>query len=81
MSEVKSKELAVATTGFTALANNNLLEEAMTDEYAGLEFSIDRVKLPAGGGTAFEVPAEDGEDTEMVKDITGVILYNHPAYA
>ena len=57
MSEVKSKELAVATTGFTALANNNLLEEAMTDEYAGLEFSIDRVKLPAGGGTAFEVPA------------------------
>ena len=27
MSEVKSKELAVATTGFTALANNNLLEE------------------------------------------------------
>ena len=81
MSEVKSKELAVATTGFTALANNNLLEEAMTDEYAGLEFSIDRVKLPAGGGTAFEVPAEDGEDTEMVKDITGVILYNHPAFA
>ena len=81
MSEVKNKELAVATTGFTALANNNLLEEAMTDEYAGLEFSIDRVKLPAGGGTAFEVPAEDGEDTEMVKDITGVVLYNHPAYA
>ena len=32
MSEVKSKELAVATTGFTALANNILLEEAMTDE-------------------------------------------------
>ena len=81
MSEVKSKELAVATTGFTALANNNLFEEAMADEYAGLEFSIDRVKLPAGGGTAFEVPAEDGEDTEMVKDITGAILYNHPAYA
>ena len=81
MSEGKSKELAVATTGFTALANNNLFEEAMADEYAGLEFSIDRVKLPAGGGTAFEVPAEDGEDTEMVKDITGVILYNHPAFA
>lgn len=30
---------------------------------------------------AFEVPSEDGEDTEPVKDITGVILYNHPAYA
>jgi len=56
-------------------------EEAMADEYAGLEFSIDRIKLPGGGGTAFEVPSEDGEDTEPVKDITGVILYNHPAYA
>lgn len=81
MSEVKNTEITAVATGFTALANNNILEEAMTDEYAGLEFSIDRVKLPAGGGTAFEVPSEDGEDTEMVKDITGVILYNHPAFA
>jgi len=40
-----------------------------------------RIKLPGGGGMAFEVPSEDGEDTEPVKDITGVILYNHPAYA
>ena len=81
MSEGKNTQIAAVETGFTALANNNILEEALADEYAGLEFSIDRVKLPAGGGTAFEVPAEDGEDTEMVKDITGVILYNHPAYA
>ena len=29
----------------------------------------------------FEVPSEDGESTEMVQDITGVIVYNHPAYA
>ena len=81
MSEGKNTQIAAVETGFTAPANNNILEEALADEYAGLEFSIDRVKLPAGGGTAFEVPAEDGEDTEMVKDITGVILYNHPAYA
>ena len=81
MSEGKNTQIAAVETGFTALANNNILEEALADEYAGLEFSIDRVKLPAGGGTAFEVPAEDGEDTEMVKDITGVILYNHLAYA
>ena len=81
MSEGKNTQIAAVETGFTALANNNILEEALADEYAGLEFSIDRVKLPAGGGTAFEVPAEDGEDTEMVKDITGVILYNHPAFA
>ena len=69
MSEGKNTQIAAVETGFTALANNNILEEALADEYAGLEFSIDRVKLPAGGGTAFEVPAEDGEDTEMVKDI------------
>lgn len=80
MSEKKNTELTT-TSGYLALADNHLLEEAMAEECAGLEFTLDRVKLPAGGGTAFELPSEDGEDTEMVKDITGVILYNHPAFA
>ena len=81
MSEGKNTEIATVKSGYMALANNSFLEEAMAGECAGLEFTIDRVKLPAGGGTAFEIPSEEGEETEMVKDITGVILYNHPAFA
>ena len=76
----KNTEIAV-NEGFAVLANQNVLNEALADDCQGLEFSFDRVKLPAGGGTAFEVPSAEGEDSEMAKDITGVIVYNHSAYA
>ena len=71
----------VEATGFAVLANMDILNEAMAEDCQGMEFTFDRVKLPAGGGTAFELPAADGEEAEMVKEITGVIVYNHPAYA
>ena len=76
----KNTEIAV-NEGFAVLANQNVLNEALADDCQGLEFSLDRVKLPAGGGTAFEIPSAEGEDPEMAKEITGVIVYNHPAYA
>ncbi len=80
MLEKNEKALEV-TDGFAVLANQDILKEALAEDCQGLDFSFDRVKLPAGGGTAFEIPSADGEDSEMVKDITGIILYNHPAYA
>lgn len=80
MSDNKNNELAV-TTGFAALANRDALNEAMMEDCQGLEFSFDRVKLPAGGGTAFEIPSAESEEYEMSKDITGVIVYNHPSFA
>lgn len=54
MSDKKNTEIAV-NEGFAALANRDVLNEAMADDCQGLEFSFDRVKLPAGGGTAFEM--------------------------
>lgn len=66
--------------GFAALANGDVLSKAMTDDCQGLEFSFDRVKLPAGGGTTFEIPSAEGDESEMAKAITGIILHNHPAY-
>lgn len=80
MSDKKNTEIAV-NEGFAALANRDVLNEAMADDCQGLEFSFDRVKLPTGGGTAFEIPSAESDETEMAKDITGVIVYNHPAYA
>lgn len=80
MSVNKNTEITV-TEGFAALANRDVLNEAMAEDCRGLEFSFDRVKLPAGGGTAFEIPSADSDESEMTKDITGVIVYNHPSYA
>ena len=80
MSEKNNNELTV-NEGFAVLANQNVLNEALAEDCQGLEFSFDRVKLPAGGGTAFELPSAESDDSEMVKDITGVIVYNHPAFA
>lgn len=82
MSDKKTTETTelVAKGGYTALAEADM-KDVMADDCQGLEFSFDRVKLPAGGGTAFEIPSSDGEDSEMVKEIKGVIVFNHPAFA
>ena len=69
----KNTEIAV-NEGFAALANIDVLDEAMADDCQGLEFAFDRVKLPAGGGTAFEIPSAESDESEMAKDITGVIV-------
>lgn len=82
MSEVKKnndKELAV-TSGFAALANAGALNDA-TEDLAGLDLTFDRIKIPAGGSTVFEIPDGDSEEVNMVKEIVGVILLHHPAYA
>lgn len=79
MSEQKNTEI-VEAGGFAALAGQDVLAD-LTDDLQGLELSFDRIKIPSGGSTAFEVPGDDEEDVTLAKDITGVILFNHPAYA
>lgn len=75
---VETTDMTVAT-GYAALANTDTLGDAAED-LAGLTLTFDRIKIPAGGSTAFEIPGENDE-TEMVKDVKGVILLHHPAYA
>lgn len=48
----KNTEIAV-NEGFAALANQSVWNDALAEDYQGLEFSFDRVKLPAGGGNGF----------------------------
>jgi hypothetical protein len=70
----KSKELAVVNNFEVALINTNDLQ----DEMAGLTISFDRVKIPSGGSTAFEVPGDDPDSPDIVKEIVGVIVDHHP---
>ena len=70
-----------ANEDFIAITNRNAVDETLADEYQGLDMSFDRIKLPTGGGTKFEIPSPDGNGTETADEITGIIVYNHPAYA
>jgi hypothetical protein len=39
------------------------------------EFDLDRIKIPAGGGLAFEVPDPDGAEPEVQKTVEGIVVY------
>lgn len=38
---------------------------------------FDTVKVPSGGGIAFEVPSDDPESPDSEKSLVGVIVYHH----
>lgn len=57
------------------------LGEAMSEEMEGLSIEFDRVKIPSGGGLAFEVPGDDPDNPDMVKELVGVIVDHHPVNA
>ena len=54
---------------------------AMAEEMEGLQLSFPRVKIPSGGGLAFEVPGDDPENPDTEKEIVGVIVDHHPVNA
>lgn len=53
----------------------------MAEEMEGLQFNFDRVKIPSGGGIAFEVPTDNPDEPDMTKEILGVIVDHHPINA
>lgn len=79
MSESKKNNEIMENSGFAALMDGDALEDAAAD-LAGLQLTFDRIKIPAGGSTAFEIPGDEDE-MEMANEVKGVILLHHPAYA
>ncbi len=73
MTAVKDTTSAL-TTGFDALKK---LDDNFTEEMDGLAAVFDRIKMPIGGVTYFEMPTEDPERTETVKEFSAVILHHH----
>ena len=81
----KNTELTVAQNseiagGYANTEGLALMNEIMAEDCQGLDFQLDRIKFAAGGTTILELPG-DGDEPEMVKNLSCVILYNHPAYA
>lgn len=58
-----------------------LTGDDVQEEMDGLTFRFSYIKVPSGGGLAFEVPGDDDDDPDLVKEITGVIVCHHPVNA
>lgn len=73
-------EIAVTGETFDLQVIDTNMSEAIAEEMDGLgTIPYDMVKIPSGGGLAFEVPTDDEDAPEMVQELVGVILFHHPA--
>ena len=81
--ENNSKEIAkineTAAAGYGANGAN--LAELLAEEMDGLSLSFDRIKIPSGGGLAYEVPSDNPDSPDAVKEFRAVILYHHPVHS
>jgi hypothetical protein len=84
----KAKTTALATVDSFQIANRyadmapELLEELqdqMDDLDSDSGITCRKIKIPSGGGLAYEVQGEDESDVEYIKEIQGVIVFTHRA--
>ena len=73
---VAAKETALVEYG----AESANLAQMLAEEMDGLSLTFDRIKIPAGGGLAYEVPSDDVDNPDTVKEFKAVILYQHPVH-
>ena len=52
-------------------------DSTLSEELDGLEPQFERIKIPSGGGTVYEIPG-DGDDPDSVKEFKAAILHHHP---
>jgi hypothetical protein len=74
---LKSENAVALKNDYILPSFNGEMTEAMDSEMEGLPITFDRAKIPAGGGLAFEVPGDDLDSPDMVKEIVGVIVDHH----
>jgi hypothetical protein len=75
----ENMQLTTQSSGYLSLANSDFAA-MVSGELDGLDLSFERIKIPSGGATVYELPT-DGEDTESVKEFSAVPLYHHPLNA
>jgi hypothetical protein len=75
------KDLMIKEENFVMPVMDNNIAQAMGEEMEGLPMTFTRVKIPTGGGLAFEIPGDDADNPEMAKEIIGVIVDHHPINA
>ena len=64
---------------FSIVPMSGEIAKMLTEELDGLgQVPFDAVKIPSGGGLAFEVPGDDPDNPETAQSLTGVIVHHHP---
>lgn len=71
-----ANELTEAKSGYMCAGAN--LSAIFAEELDGLSLNFERIKVPSGGGLAFEAPGDNPDNPDAVKEIKAVILYHHP---
>ena len=75
-------EVATTEKEFDLVTITGELAEAIEEEMDGLgTIPFEKVKIPSGGGLAFELPGETEDEPIMATELTGVILDHHPVNA
>lgn len=77
---VQEHNEVAATKNYMQSADMNIAE-MMAEELDGLDAGFERIKIPSAGSTVFEIPGEDPNEPEAVKDFSAVILFHHPLHA
>ncbi len=76
----KNNDLTIKNKGFENLAQFNM-SDAIHEELNGLDGDFERIKIPSAGSTVFEIPGDDPNEPDAVKEFTAVILYHHTLQA
>ena len=72
-----AKELVPIDSKFMISAESDIAE-IMSEELEGMgPIPYDRIKIPAAGSTAFEIPTDDPDKPEHADAIVGIVVYNH----
>lgn len=75
------EEKSIATVNFSVPAEVGLMSFD-AEEFAGIEMDFPRVKIPAGGGTTFElINPDDPSDPVVAKALEGVVVFQHHSNA
>ncbi len=78
-SKKQATEVAKVNGNFNLVADSTAMQQMISEDLVDLNIGLQRVKLPTGGATSFEIESGDGEP-ETVKELRGVIVFNHPSY-
>ena len=77
MATKKNTQLATIENNTGYLAETVNLAELFSEELDGLRPSFEKIKIPAGGGLAYEVPGDDPASPDSVKEFSAVMKANH----
>lgn len=72
--------VSVEKQGYMALKSFDF-NAVMAEEMDGLNTFFERIKMPSGETTLYQLPSENPDEPAFAKEFSAVILYHHPLRA